>query len=82
MRSYKNGIVCAGKEKGNEPINTAVFSRNFSLTFELVVLTRCLLYWSMLWNFGEREGPVGSILSCLAEEVPSETGPSGQVKKL
>jgi len=40
------------------------------------------LYWSMPWNFGEREGPVGSILSYLAEGVPGETGPSGQVKKL
>jgi len=36
----------------------------------------------MPWNFGELEGPVGSILSCLAGGVPGETGPSGQVNKL
>jgi len=35
VHRYKNGIVCEGTEKGKEPINTAVFSRNPSLTFEL-----------------------------------------------
>jgi len=34
----------------------------------------------MPWNFGEREGPVGSILPCLAGGVLGETGPLGQVK--
>jgi len=36
----------------------------------------------MPWNFGEWEGLVGSILSCLAGEVPSEIGSPGQVNKL
>jgi len=33
------------------------------------------------WNFGERLGLVGNILSYLAGGVPGETGPSGQVNK-
>jgi len=66
------------------PINSVALYRRSSLTFDLglVVLGRCLLYWTMPWNFGEREGLVGSILSCLAGGVPGETGPSEQVKKL
>jgi len=35
----------------------------------------------MPWNFGEREGLVGSILSYLAGEVPGETGSPEQVNK-
>jgi len=70
--------------KTKKPINSAALCRRVSLTFdlELVVLGRCLLYWTMLWNFGEGEGLVGSILSYLAGGVPGETGPLGQLIKL
>jgi len=65
-------------------INSAAFCRRVSLIFdlELVALARCLLYWSMPWNFGEREGLVGSILSCLTGEVLGETGSPEQVDTL
>jgi len=70
--------------KARKPINSAVLCERISLIFDLglVVLIRCLLYWSMPWNFRERQGPVGSILSYIAGEVPSETGSPGQVNKL
>jgi len=36
----------------------------------------------MPWNFGEREGPVRSILSYITGEVPGETGSPGQENKI
>jgi len=50
--------------------------------WELVAWAGCLLYWRLLWNFGEKWGLVGSIMFCLAAGVPGETGPLGQVETL
>jgi len=47
---------------------------------EFAVWIRYLLYWGMLWNFGEGEGSVGSILSYFTREVLGETGSLGQNK--
>jgi len=49
---------------------------------EVVAWIRCMLDCSMPWNFGEREGPVGSILPYFTGEVPGETGSPGQENKL
>jgi len=59
-------------------------ARKVSLIYdwELVAWAGCLLYWRLLWNFGEKVGLVGSILSCLARGVPGETGPLEQVNIL
>jgi len=54
--------------QARKPINSAALCRRVRLILdsELVVLIRCLLYWTMPWNFGELEGLVGSILSYLS----------------
>jgi len=43
---------------------------------------RCLLYWSMPWRLGKREGPVGSISPYITGEVLGGTSSPGQVNKI